>query len=351
MKYLQIQSNKKNFSPINGMEMKTLIWHEKKEKYVPFQFMLTFLIFLLLLSFQVLAQTPSFKVVPLGVKGGSDESNLSSYMVAPVNSNNYVCLDAGTLYAGIREAIKRGVFSKSIEEVLRENIKGYLISHAHLDHVAGLILNSPDDTSKNIYAMKRTIDILKNNYFTWQSWANFANEGEKPRLDKYRYVQLDTGREFPISNTEMTVTPFILSHGNPYKSAAFLIRYQDHYLLYLGDTGPDKIEHSDDLKSLWKSVAPLIRNKQLKVIFIETSFSDEQPDNKLFGHLTPKWLMEEMNVLSAYTGKSTLINFPIVITHAKPPIHNEQLINKELISSNRLKLRLIFPEQGKMMEF
>ena len=29
--------------------------------------------------------------------------------------------------------------------VLTTRIKGYLISHAHLDHVAGLIIASPDD--------------------------------------------------------------------------------------------------------------------------------------------------------------------------------------------------------------
>jgi len=42
----------------------------------------------------------TFKLIPLGVKGGIDESNLSAYMLAPANSNNYVCLDAGTLHAG-----------------------------------------------------------------------------------------------------------------------------------------------------------------------------------------------------------------------------------------------------------
>jgi 3',5'-cyclic-nucleotide phosphodiesterase len=45
--------------------------------------------------------TTSFKIVPLGVKGGIDESNLSAYMVAAAGTNNYICLDAGTLHYGI----------------------------------------------------------------------------------------------------------------------------------------------------------------------------------------------------------------------------------------------------------
>src|SRR5476649_2186645 len=94
-----------------------------------------------LLPYLIFAQ--SFKIVPLGVKGGIDESNLSAYMVAAKGTNNYVCLDAGTLYYGIEKAIDNKVFSISAEQVLRQYIKGYLISHAHLDHISGLIINSP----------------------------------------------------------------------------------------------------------------------------------------------------------------------------------------------------------------
>ncbi len=42
-------------------------------------------------------QAPAFTVVPLGVKGGLDESNLSSYLVAAGGTDEYIALDAGTL--------------------------------------------------------------------------------------------------------------------------------------------------------------------------------------------------------------------------------------------------------------
>lgn len=55
----------------------------------------------------------SFRVVPLGVKGGIDESNLSGYLVAPAGTNEYICLDAGTIYAGIQKAVPNKVLELS----------------------------------------------------------------------------------------------------------------------------------------------------------------------------------------------------------------------------------------------
>jgi cAMP phosphodiesterase len=294
----------------------------------------------------------SFKVIPLGVLGGSDESNLSSYMIAPEGSDHFVCLDAGTLHAGIERAIRNHCFSGTAASILRTNVKGYLISHPHLDHVSGLIINSPDDTSKNIYALPFCIEVLKEKYFTWKSWANFANEGDSPSLGKYHYVVLDTAKETALANTGMFVRPFFLSHGNPYLSTAFLIRCKEAYLLYLGDTGSDQIEHKDNLFLLWQQVAPLIRTKKLKAIFIETSFSDEQPVGQLFGHLSPSLLMKEMDALSQLTGKENLQDFPVVITHIKPvKPESRSIIKKELMESNPLKLKLVFAEQANALQF
>lgn len=312
---------------------------------------ISLLFFILIAGIPLQAQQNSFKVIPLGVRGGSDESNLSSYMLAPQKSENYICLDAGTLYSGIRKAISIGVFHQPIDTILRNNIKAYLISHGHLDHIAGMVLNSPDDSPKDIYGTSSTIEILKNKYFSWESWANFADQGEKPRLNKFHYVTLDTLKEIAIANTEMYVTAFTLSHGNPYKSTAFLVRHDSAYILYLGDTGPDEIEKLDKLQLLWQHIAPLIKTKKLKGIFIEVSFPNEQPDNQLFGHLTPKWLMNELNSLGKLTGKNALKNFPIAITHIKPIGSNERKIKQQLSVSSNLQLKILYPRQGILMKF
>ena len=297
------------------------------------------------------ARPASFTIVPLGVRGGLDESNLSSYMVAPSGSADYVCLDAGTIYAGVHRAIETGAFPPPVSKIIRENIKGYLISHPHLDHLAGLVINSPDDTAKTIYGMSFTIKVLEEKYFTWPAWANFGDAGEKPILKKYHYAVMEAGQEIPLTGTTMKATAFPLSHGTPYESSAFLIGNGDAYLLYLGDTGSDTVEHSDKLAKLWQVAGPLIKTGKLKAIFIETSFPNAQPEKSLFGHLTPRLLMAELKRLARTAGEASLRDFPIVITHRKPSGDQEAVIQQELEADNPLHVKLIFPTQGSRLAF
>lgn len=293
---------------------------------------------------------PAFQVIPLGVKGGSDESNLSAYLVAEKGTSNYVCLDAGTIHAGLQKAIERGTIKGTAADAQRNLIKGYLISHPHLDHLAGMVITSPEDSPKPIYGLPFCLDVLKEKYFSWKSWANFGNEGEKPTLNKYHYTPLSTENEVPLEQTSMRVKAFDLSHASPGQSTAFLLRDDKNYILYLGDTGADTIEHSQKLRQLWQQAGPLIKTKQLRAIFIEVSFPNEQPDKSLFGHLTPRLLMRELAVLDTYSHHA-LKGVPIVITHIKPSGDNEVKIKKQLQELNTLQVKLIYPEQGVMLEF
>lgn len=312
-----------------------------------------FLICLVLISANVFSQKEqksSFQVVPLGIKGGIDEKNLSAYLVAPVNTNDFISLDAGTINAGIEKAIENKIFKVSTSEVLRKYIKGYLISHAHLDHVSGLIINSPADSSKTVYATEQCMEMMENHYFNDQTWANFGDIGPGKPLKKYHFQTLNIGEETPITNTTMTVKAFPLSHVNPFESTAFLIKNGESYVLYLGDTGPDSVEKSDKLKALWTAIAPLVKSKQLKAIFIEVSFPNEQPDQFLFGHLTPNYLMKELHTLEDLSGKGTLKGFNIIVTHLKPPTKNILKLKEQVQKQNDLGLNIIYPEQGKRFE-
>jgi cAMP phosphodiesterase len=311
--------------------------------------LIAFIVFAAFHQLSAQSRTSSFKVIPLGVKGGIEEDNLSAYLLAPDGSDAYICLDAGTLNTGIRKAIDRGVLKGKPDEVLKKQIKGYLISHGHLDHVSGLIINSPEDSVKRIYGVPKVLGVLRDKYFTWDAWANFGNEGEKPMLKKYSYTALEENVERSLDGTDMTVKAFTLSHGNPYQSTAFLVGHLNSYALYLGDTGADEIEKSDKMHLLWEQAAPLINKNELKVIFMEVSFPNEQPDNLLFGHLTPKLFFKELEQLKnlCKAGAFEKVNF--IITHIKPPLRAEELIRKELKEANTANLKLIFPKQGEVL--
>jgi hypothetical protein len=44
-----------------------------------------------------------FKILPLGTSGGELQDNLSSYLIAPIDANQWVALDAGTLCSAIKK--------------------------------------------------------------------------------------------------------------------------------------------------------------------------------------------------------------------------------------------------------
>ncbi len=312
---------------------------------------------LLLVTAHVAGQTnnPSissngFKVIPLGVKGGLDESNLSAYLVAASGSDQFICLDAGTIYKGLELAGAKKIFKSSDPSIIQQNnINSFFISHAHLDHTAGLIMNSPNDKAKNLYGLASVLDVFKKNYFTWSAWANFGSEGEAPILKKYSYQTLTPKLEIPIDNTSLFVTPFMLSHVKPYESTAFLVRNQNSYLLYLGDTGPDRVEQSDQLAQLWQTIAPLVIQNQLKAIFIEVSFDNSVPEKSLFGHLTPKLLIEEMAKLDQLTN-GHLKNTQLYVTHIKPCDGCEAKIKGEIQAANQIGLNIFYPTQAALIE-
>ena len=299
-----------------------------------------------LLSASVFSLGQNLEIVPLGVYGGSDESNLSAYLVGEEGKNEYIAMDGGTIYSGIKTAINKNTFKTDESNVLKNYIKGYFISHGHLDHLGGMIINSPEDSKKPIYGSPEMIKVLKENYFTNAAWANFGNEGETPVLNKYQYSPFTDQEKFKIDGTILDAQIFELSHVNPWKSSALKVSNPTQSMIYFGDTGADRIEKTDKLNIIWKTIAPEINSGKLKTIMIEVSFPNSQPEHLLFGHLTPKLLMEELNILANYTDKDSLKNLNIIVTHIKPKGDNPTIIKNELNALNNLGLKFIYPQQG-----
>ena len=306
----------------------------------------------------------AFDVVVLGDAGGLAEDDLTAFLLFPAGQHAGVALDAGSLHSGIRAAVRAGAFARfpTREDdgltpegrVLQTYVKAYLVSHAHLDHIAGLVINSPDDTPKPILARPATLEILRDHVFNWRLWPNFSSEGTPPALSRYTLTPLQDGKAREVPGTSLRVTAFPLSHGGSSESTAFLVETGSQGILYLGDTGPDAIEGKGHLRALWTRVAPLVRERTLHAILMEASYASDWPDEKLFGHLTPRWVNEELGVLASIVDGNkpaeALRGLPVVITHIKPTLARGETprvrIERELNRSNPNGVRFIIATQG-----
>lgn len=299
----------------------------------------------------VIVHAQDFTLIPIGVRGGVDEANLSAYLIGSGSNENYLSLDAGTVFSGVQNYLKKENKTEEPSRFVKDKIKGYFISHPHFDHSSGLIINSPEDSPKYLYGSKNTLDAFKNHVFRWDVWGNFTNEGDKPALGKYTYENLEFGTWFEVKNTDLKAKIFPLSHvGENLSSAILLKNSKDAYFLYLGDTGTDRIEKSNQLKNLWKVIAPLIQENKLRAIALECSYANDQPDDKLFGHLKPKLLQEELLVLQNFTGKKALQKVKLIITHIKPKAGIIEKLNFELQPLNDM-ISWEIAEQGRKITF
>jgi 3',5'-cyclic-nucleotide phosphodiesterase len=304
-----------------------------------------------------------FDVIALGSLGGIQDGNLSAYLVHPGDDDRSVACDAGTLVNGLKVADGKGALTgfqmpaetadSRVGWVLTDKIKGYLVSHGHLDHVAGLLAASPDDSKKPVYALPSVNAALSDTYFNWQAWPNFSDRGKAPQLKKYALQDLKAGVATPLADTAMSVTAFPLSHGG-LESTAFLIESGGEALLCFGDTGPDAVEKTDKLQAIWRAVADRVKQRKVKAILIESSYTSDRPDNLLFGHLTPRWLMRSLRELDQLAGGQALKGLPVVVTHIKYSLTREQPQKKmleELERENDLGVRFVIPEQGGRWRF
>ena len=311
---------------------------------------------------------PCFRCIPLGVEGGLIESNLPAYLLAPIGSTDFVCLDAGTLLAGLRIARANGCFSdiamppnptESIEgRVLRHHIKAYLLTHTYIDHVSGLIVNSPADSHKPIMALGNTIRGLQHHIFNWVTWPDFRGGGEPSSLGKYQLVTLVPGERIAIPETAMSIEAQPLVHCAQNDSAAFIVETGGEYVVYMGDTGPDHLEDRPTTLRLWERLVPLLRDDRLRAIFIESSYTDERPEDQLASHMTPKWILRAFRQLAAMVAPgepgTALAGLSVIITHIKPHLdvgeETQDVVKRQLNEHNDLGLRFVFAQQGRAFE-
>ncbi|KAK2818411.1 hypothetical protein FQN49_007926 [Arthroderma sp. PD_2] len=84
------------------------------------------------------------------------------------------------------------------------------------------------------------------------------------------------------------------------ESSAFFIRddLTGSEIIIFGDIEPDSISLEPRNEKVWEAAAPKINEGSLRAIFIECSYTDSVEDNALYGHLCPRHLIAELEVLA-----------------------------------------------------
>lgn len=103
------------------------------------------------------------------------------------------------------------------------------------------------------------------------------------------------------------------------ESSAFFLR-DDHSgteIIIFGDIEPDSISLEPRNKKVWEIAAPKVANGSLRAIFVECSFTDSVEDNYLYGHLCPRHLIAELEVLAAEVLTATKLKFGDMTTRKR----------------------------------
>lgn len=207
----------------------------------------------------------------LGCSGGIGAGARTSAMLV----DNDVLIDAGT-----------GIGDLSLSEL--QAIRHVFLTHAHLDHIAGLpllvdaIFADDLETPLTVHARAETIDALQTHIFNWVIWPDF---GELPTAERpvLRYQACSPGDTVCIGHRDFCAVE--VEHTVP--SLGFTVQNSGGMIAVSGDTKTND--------TLW----PVLNaSDDLRALVIEVSFPNEHRElADVSGHYCPETLAADLQKL------------------------------------------------------
>ncbi|CAO1624858.1 unnamed protein product [Sympodiomycopsis kandeliae] len=173
-------------------------------------------------------EQPSFVFVCLGVGGGPLENDCSCYMVKPAGRDwrqGSFVLEGGSWLGALSKLCEPDTMSPAFLDFpfshkspsirageIGSHAKAFLITHAHLDHILGMVLGSASLPGKRaVYGLKSTLDNLLG-IFDGKLWPKLASLDENAPFIVYHCRPIECQKTIHLDD-DISVLPFALSHG------------------------------------------------------------------------------------------------------------------------------------------
>lgn len=178
-----------------------------------------------------------------------------------------------------------GGLTNALGEHDQQRIRHILVTHAHLDHVKGIMFLAdnlavrPRGHAVQVMGIAPVMRAIKRHLFNGSVWPDFTAIPD-PDHAVMNLVSLQAERSIRIH--AYTITPFGVAHLVP---AVGYLCEDSHArrFFYTGDTGPTDIT--------WKRIG----DQRIHALIIEVSFPERLREMALMtGHLTPRLLQQEL---------------------------------------------------------
>jgi len=218
-------------------------------------------------------------------------------------------------------AFDAGSLGMAATDEHRERIRDVVLSHAHLDHTAGLPLFIDDlfatlEKPVTIHATAEVIEVLERDIFNWDVYPRFS-ELSNDFGAVVRYQDFKPGQDFEVAH--LRVTPLNVNHKVP--TCGFLISDGGNTIALSGDTA--------EMNGFWEATNSV---EGLSALLIECAFPNDL--NHLAGishHLNPSRLGAELK-------KFEHDDCPIYVINLKPRYRETVVAELATLGIDRLHL-------------
>ena len=229
-----------------------------------------------------------------------------------------------------RVAIDAGCLAFSCSDIQRTQVRDIILTHTHLDHIAGLPMFIDDLFSAltepiRIHATREMIDILERDIFNWSIYPRFS-ELSNDNGSVIEYHEFVRGAAFDVAH--LSIQSVAVNHQ--VAANGYIVSDGDVSVAITGDTA-----ETDDF---WNECNNLSDHE---AVLVECAFPDELGELAAVScHLTPSRLKSELE-------KFNNAECPVYVINMKPMYRDR--VMSQLSEANIPRVNLL--EVGKVYEW